>query len=161
MKTKSLFSLVLNEFLIDKLLIHFFRLKEVLLVTLLTLGALVTLVILVTTKDHAIQAGSCCPTEPKLEPNHLGVLQVLQQERKAETEMEMEVVDDPLTNPDLVTQVRINTMGIKALSREITKLDIMAYCDPASNSGSTPQRFRDKNDKSCNWKRNKTFRHFL
>ena len=48
--------------------------------------------------------------EPKLEPNHHGVLQVLQQEREAETEME--VVDDPLTNPDLVTQVRINTMGI-------------------------------------------------
>ena len=116
LKTKSLFSLVLNEFLINhKLLIHFFRLKEVLLVTLLTLGALVTLVILVTTKDHMIQAGSCCPMEPKLEPNHHGVLQVLQQEREAETEME--VVDDPLTNPDLVTQVRINTMGIKALER--------------------------------------------
>ena len=128
LKTKSLFSLVLYEFLIDKLLIHFFRLKEVLLVTLLTLGALVTLltlgtlvtlVILVTTKDHAIQAGSCCPTEPKLEPNHLGVLQVLQQERKAETETEMEVVDDPSTNPDLLTQVRINTTGIKALSTKV------------------------------------------
>jgi hypothetical protein len=115
LKTKSLFSLVLNEFLINNLLIHFFRLKEVLLVTLLTLGALVTLVILVTTKDQTIQAGSCCPTEPKLEPNHLGVLQVLQQKREAETEME--VVDDPLTNPDLVTQVRINTMGIKALQK--------------------------------------------
>ena len=62
LKTKSLFSLVLNEFLINNLLIHFFRLKEVLLVTLLTLGALVTLVILVTTKDQMIQAGSCCPT---------------------------------------------------------------------------------------------------
>ena len=52
--------------------------------------------------------------EPKLEPNHHGVLQVLQQEREAETEME--VVDDPLTNPDLVTQVRINTMWIKYYS---------------------------------------------
>ena len=88
--------------------IHFFRLKEVLLVTLLPLGALVTLVILVTTKDQMIQAGSCCPTEPKLEPNHHGVLQVPRQEREAETEMEF--VDDPLTNPDLVTQVRINTI---------------------------------------------------
>ena len=29
----------------------------------------------------------------------------------------MEFVDDPLTNPDLVTQVRINTMGINRLSR--------------------------------------------
>ena len=55
-----------------------------------------------------IQAGSCCPTEPKLEPNHHGVLQVPRQEREAETEMEF--VDDPLTNPDLVTQVRINTI---------------------------------------------------
>ena len=95
--------------------IYFFRLKEVLLVTLLPLGALVTLVILVTTKDQMIQAGSCCPTEPKLEPNHHGVLQVPRQEREAETEMEF--VDDPLTNPDLVTQVRINTMGINRLSR--------------------------------------------
>ena len=110
LKTKNLFSPVLNELLINKLLIHFFRLKEVLLVTLLPLGALVTLVILVTTKDQMIQDGSCCPTEPKLEPNHLGVLQVLQQEREAETEMAF--VDDPLTNPDLVTQVRINTMGM-------------------------------------------------
>ena len=66
-------------------------------------------------KDQTIQAGSCCLTEPKLEPNHLGVLQVLRQEREVETEMEF--VDDPLTNPDLVTQVRINTMGIKALER--------------------------------------------
>ena len=68
-----------------------------------------------TTKDHMIQAGSCCPTEPKLEPNHHGVLQVLRQEPEAETEMEF--VDDLLTNPDLVTQVRLNTMGINRLSR--------------------------------------------
>ena len=60
--------------------------------------------------------------EPKLEPNHHGVLQVLQQEREAETEME--VVDDPLTNPDLVTQVRINTMGIKYYS---------GYCPAVKN----------------------------
>ena len=29
----------------------------------------------------------------------------------------MEFVDDPLTNPDLVTQVRIDTIGINRLSR--------------------------------------------
>ena len=60
-----------------------------------------------------IQAGSCCPTEPKLEPNHHGVLQVPRQEREAETEMEFD--EDPLTRPDLVIQVRKITIPFSLL----------------------------------------------
>ena len=113
MKTESLYNLVLNEFLINNLLIHFFRLKEVLLVTLVTLGALVTLVTLVTMKEQTTQAGSCCPTEPKLEPNHLGVLQLILLRGEAETEMEFD--EDPLTRPDLVIQVRKITIPFSLL----------------------------------------------
>ena len=38
---------------------------------------------------------------------------------------------------------------------EITRLDIMAYFDPASNPVSMPQGLSDESDKSCTWK--KTF----
>ena len=49
----------------------------------------------------------------------------------------------------------IFSMHFSRGTREITRLDIMAYFDPASNLGSKPQRLRDENDKCCNWK--KTF----
>ena len=49
----------------------------------------------------------------------------------------------------------IFSMHFSRGTREITRLDIMAYFDPASNPGSKPQRLSDENDKSCNWK--KTF----
>ena len=38
--------------------------------------------------------------------------------------------------------------------KEMTRLDIMAYVDPASNHGSKPQRLSDKNCKSCTMKQN-------
>ena len=34
-------------------------------------------------------------------------------------------------------------------TKKITRLDIMAYFDPAYNPGSKPQRLSDKNDKTC------------
>ena len=49
----------------------------------------------------------------------------------------------------------IFSMHFSRGTREITRLDIIAYFDPASSPGSKPQRLSDENDKSCNWK--KTF----
>ena len=51
----------------------------------------------------------------------------------------------------------IFSMHFSRGTREITRLDIMAYFDPASNPGSKPQRLSDKNCKSCTWKQNNKF----
>ena len=43
-------------------------------------------------------------------------------------------------------------------TKEITRLDIMAYPDPASNPGSKPQRFSVKNYKSSTSDKLQTFK---
>ena len=48
-----------------------------------------------------------------------------------------------------------NNEKFKALGRGISRLDIMAYFDLASNPGSKPQRLSDTNCQNCTWKQNK------
>ena len=47
------------------------------------------------------------------------------------------------------------------IGKQVENGPINLYLDPASNSGSKPRLLSDKNCKSCNWKQNKYFWHFL
>ena len=44
----------------------------------------------------------------------------------------------------LLMNINARYIRSKVLSREITRLDIIAYLDPSSNPGSKPQRFSVK-----------------
>ena len=55
----------------------------------------------------------------------------------------------------------MNPYALSQGTREITRLDIMAYLDSASNPGSKPQRFNVKNFKSSTSDKRQTFKQFL
>ena len=52
----------------------------------------------------------------------------------------------------------MNPYALSQGTREITRLDIMAYLDSASNPGSKPQRFNVKNFKSSTSDKLQTFK---